>query len=274
MANFPTSLPAAGSASSSATLAAAGHTALHNNGANEAVAIATKVGTGASTPTSGQVLRSTGAGTSLWGAVSLTTDVTGTLGVGNGGTGATSSTGTGSVVLSTSPTLTTPAISTPTITSGGSWSGSPTIVTPTIASFVGANHDHSNATGGGGLGAGIITYANLLATIFSSQLTTYTNPGSAGGTSSFFYGNIGGIRLFWGVTANQTSSSGGNTYTITLPVGFFNTIQTITTSPINMTSDGRQFATIPNFSTTTISLTIVSPNGAAGSAFSVFVVGT
>lgn len=45
--------------------------------------------------------------------VSLTTEVTGTLPVANGGTGVTSSTGTGSVVLSTSPTLTTPDLGTP-----------------------------------------------------------------------------------------------------------------------------------------------------------------
>jgi hypothetical protein len=40
--------------------------------------------------------------------------VTGTLAVANGGTGVTSSTGTGSVVLSTSPSLTTPVLGTPT----------------------------------------------------------------------------------------------------------------------------------------------------------------
>ena len=45
--------------------------------------------------------------------VSLTTGVTGTLPIGNGGTGATTSTGSGSVVLSTSPTLVTPALGTP-----------------------------------------------------------------------------------------------------------------------------------------------------------------
>jgi hypothetical protein len=42
--------------------------------------------------------------------VSLTTGVTGTLPVANGGTGATTATGTGSVVLATSPTLVTPTI--------------------------------------------------------------------------------------------------------------------------------------------------------------------
>ena len=47
------------------------------------------------------------------GTVSLPTGVTGTLAVANGGTGVTTSTGTGNVVLSTSPTFTTPALGTP-----------------------------------------------------------------------------------------------------------------------------------------------------------------
>lgn len=48
-----------------------------------------------------------------WGKVGLATHVDGTLPVANGGTGVTSSTGSGSVVLSTSPTLVTPALGTP-----------------------------------------------------------------------------------------------------------------------------------------------------------------
>jgi len=49
-----------------------------------------------------------------WDAISINTgDITGTLPVANGGTGVTSSTGTGSVVLSNSPTLVTPALGTP-----------------------------------------------------------------------------------------------------------------------------------------------------------------
>lgn len=48
------------------------------------------------------------------GTVNLATQVTGTLPVANGGTGVTTSTGSGSVVLSTSPTLTTPVLGTPT----------------------------------------------------------------------------------------------------------------------------------------------------------------
>jgi hypothetical protein len=57
------------------------------------------------TPTSGTLTSCTG--------LPLTTGVTGTLAVANGGTGVTSSTGSGNVVLSTSPTLVTPALGTP-----------------------------------------------------------------------------------------------------------------------------------------------------------------
>ena len=48
-----------------------------------------------------------------WGKIGLATHVSGTLPVANGGTGVTSSTGTGSVVLSSSPTLVSPALGTP-----------------------------------------------------------------------------------------------------------------------------------------------------------------
>ena len=67
------------------------------------------------TPTSGTLTNCTGLPTSgLTGNISLTTQVSGTLPVANGGTGVTTSTGTGNTVLSTSPTLVTPILGTPT----------------------------------------------------------------------------------------------------------------------------------------------------------------
>jgi hypothetical protein len=63
----------------------------------------------------GNVLKSGGLVTApAWGQVALTTDVTGTLPIANGGTGVTTSTGAGSVVLSSFPTLVSPALGTPT----------------------------------------------------------------------------------------------------------------------------------------------------------------
>jgi hypothetical protein len=69
----------------------------------------------AQTPSNGQTIVYNSA-TSLWqnNTVSLTAGVNGTLPVANGGTGVTTSTGSGNVVLSTSPTLTTPLLGTPT----------------------------------------------------------------------------------------------------------------------------------------------------------------
>lgn len=146
MSIFPGAIPPASAAVTTDTLAAAGHTALHNNDRDEIRALASKLGTGSSTPAAGQVLRSTGAATSLWGAVSLTTDVTGVLPQGSGGTGTTSASGTGAAVYQSSPTISTP-----------------TITTPTISDFTNSNHDHSNAAGGGNLG-----------TVTATSLTTNT----------------------------------------------------------------------------------------------------
>ena len=65
------------------------HSNLHGTTDTAVVAIETKVGTGASTPTASNVLRGSGTGTSAWAKVALATDISGTLPVGNGGTGQT-----------------------------------------------------------------------------------------------------------------------------------------------------------------------------------------
>lgn len=151
MSVYPTGIPAAGSAVSTDTLAAAGHTALHNNMENEIVALATKLGTGASTPSSGTVLRGTASGVTSYGQVDLSTDVTNVLPVARGGTQSQTSTGTGNMVLSTSPTLT-----------------NPTLTTPTIADFTNAQHTHGSAAqGGSSLGA--TTHTSITTNTISSN---------------------------------------------------------------------------------------------------------
>lgn len=105
--NFPSSL---NSYTGAETLFSAGHAAAHNS-------YEAKIGTGASTPVANTVFRGTGTGASAWAQVNVTSDITGTLPVANGGTGVTASTGTVAVVLSTSPTLVTPILGAATATS-------------------------------------------------------------------------------------------------------------------------------------------------------------
>jgi len=86
-----------------------------------------------------------------WDAVTLSTaDITGTLPVANGGTGVTTSTGTGNVVLSTSPTLVTPALGTPSALVGTNITGTASGLTAgnvtTNANLTGAVTSVGNAT--------------------------------------------------------------------------------------------------------------------------------
>ena len=84
-------------------------------GAGAAVALANPTETGTGTVTSVDVSGGTTGLTTSGGPVtsSGTITVAGTLAVANGGTGGTTSTGSGAVVLATSPTLVTPALGTP-----------------------------------------------------------------------------------------------------------------------------------------------------------------
>ena len=82
----------------------------------------------------------------------LTSGVTGTLPVANGGTGVTTSTGSGNVVLSTSPTLVTPALGTP--TSGNFSTGTftwPTFNQNTTGTAAGLSATLAVASGGTGI---------------------------------------------------------------------------------------------------------------------------
>lgn len=68
-----------------------------------------------------------------WDAVDVSSEITGTLPVANGGTGVTTSTGTGAVVLSTSPTLVTPALGTPSALVATNASGTAASLTAGVA---------------------------------------------------------------------------------------------------------------------------------------------
>lgn len=116
-----------------------------------------------------------------------------------------------------------------------------------------------------------VTYAKLLATIFSGQVLTQANAGTAGGTMSYI--NLGGVKLLWIITPALTSSAAGSAgYTVTFPTSFFASIQAATATAINMTADVRQYAAIQVVNSVTLTFALVAP-GAATTGATIFVIG-
>lgn len=138
---FPTSVVSNTDPTSGNTQNNPDHAALHSSHNAEIAATETKIGTGASTPTSGKVLRATGTGTSAWGQVVFSTDVTTASSADLRGL-LSDETGTGAAVFGTSPTIatpiiTSPAITTPSITTSiNDANGNEVIKTPATASAV------------------------------------------------------------------------------------------------------------------------------------------
>lgn len=140
-----------------------------------------------------------------------------------------STTGSGAVVLATSPTITTPTLTTPTLTSPiitGSTpqitvytSGSGTYTVPTNARYLqvrmvgggGGGSGGGNGGGNGGAGGNTTFGTSLLSAGGGSGGVDNTNVGASGGTSSI--GSASGIALTGGTGDSGSTSSASSGYT-------------------------------------------------------------
>lgn len=188
--SFPAATPSYDASSTSQTLNEFNHLTRHTDMQTDLIGLSGKVGTGVSTPTAGKVLRANGTGTSVWGATVLTTDVTGTLPVDNGGSGTTTLTfpaGTDTLVSRnstdtlTNKTLTSPILTTPAL-------GTPSALVLTNATGTPAGLVLTNATG----------------KPTSIDLGNATNLGNASLTTTV--GDLGGV---WAATTCTVTVSGG-----------------------------------------------------------------
>lgn len=119
-----------------------------------------------------------------------------------------------------------------------------------------------------------VTYTKLISTIFSEQVTSNSNPGTAGGTRNYI--NLGGIKLCWGITNSITRSGvGGETRGITLPTSFFSSVTGLA-SNYQSSADERNTAKIQTFSTSALTVHIYNYSGGTGGVSNVswFVIGT
>jgi len=101
------------------------------------------------------------------------------------------------------------------------------------------------------IASGGIDFANLLSTIFSGQLNSAGNTGTAGGTNWWI--NLGGIKLLWGSSAGCSATSTGNDYTVVLP-SFFTTVSAAFASNISNADQSEQSTGINSLSATGFTL--------------------
>jgi hypothetical protein len=197
---------------------------LVNNGLTFAITVKNSTGTGIAVP-AGKTMLVYNNGTNVVDAVTHLSSLTlaTVLPVASGGTGTNTSTGSGNVVLSTSPTLVTPILGTPTSGTLTNTTGFP------VANLAGA-------------GAGVLTFlatpssANLAAAVTgetgTGALVFGTGPTIDGGTLS---GTFAGTPTFSG---NITFSSTG---AITAPVGTTGQRPTASTGMLRFNSTGSSF---------------------------------
>jgi hypothetical protein len=202
----------------------------------------------------GNVLISNGVGSApSYGQVGLATSVSGTLPVANGGTGVTSSSGTGSVVLNSGPSITNATLTTPTVGSAGAtFNGSTSGTTAFKAAAVaGTTTITMPAT------TGTMALTSDLPTVNNGTLTMAVSGTGLSGSASFT-ANQSGASSFT-VTSNATNANTASTIVARDASGNFNAgtiTATLSGTASNITSQANS-ATIASTSANTVS-TIVS----------------
>lgn len=112
------------------------------------------------------------------------------------------------------------------------------------------------------------------ATKLGLTVQSFVNTGIGGGT--FYYINLGGIKLMWGVTGNINVSAGSNAaYQVLPPANFFTSVQHALSNAANMTAVAEMYTNIASVSTTNVNGYISNRTTSAGTAgVSVFIIGS
>jgi len=172
-----------------------------------------------------------------------------TLAVNKGGTGVTTSTGSGSVVLSTSPTLVTPLLGTP--TSGNLANCTfPTLNQNTSGTAAGLSSTLAVSSGG----TGQTTYTDGQLLIGNSTGNTLTKATLTAGTNITITNSAGGITI---------AASGGGSGTVTSVTGSSPVASTGGASPVISLSSGYGDTQNP-YAAKTANYVLASPNATTG----------